>query len=97
MTVPVDPKWLWRTQEAVLVGLTSLPPRLARDQLYALPPWRAAMLARIAHSMGVMERAERDAIIREAALAGGDGTLKPWRLRTPRERSGGVHSAWTDG
>lgn len=77
-------------QDRVLIGLVSREPRVEREALYDLPPWRAAMLARIACSMGVMPRAERDGIIREASYVGGSGQLKPWANRTKREQEKGV-------
>lgn len=83
--------------DAVLSGFTALPPRLDRPVLYSLPPWRAATLARLGFMAGVVERRERDAIVNEARLVGGDGRLKPWDLRTDREKDLGVHGPWTEG
>lgn len=85
---------LFGTQDDVLVGLTSLPPRMSWASLVQLPPWRAAMLARLACAAGVITQHQRDFIVREAVITGGDGTLKPWRLRTEKEKSDGVHAPW---
>lgn len=81
----------------VLGGFTALPPHVERGALYSLPPWRAAMLARLGCMAGVIERRERDAILNEARLVGSDGRLKPWDLRTDREKDLGVHGPWTEG
>ena len=71
---------LFAAQDDVLVALTTNPPRLGQEERAAmrtLPPWRAVMMARLAVSCGVMDRAELDALIDEAREVGGAGTLSP--------------------
>ena len=84
-------------QDDVLIGLTRFPPKMDWDSLFELPPWRAVLLARLAYAAGAIGRKERDVVVREATITGGSGQLKPWRLRTDREKSEGVHSPWKRG
>lgn len=49
--------------------------RPPNNVLYKLPPWRAVMIARIAHNMGVMSTEEVYALIDQAKAVGGDGQL----------------------
>lgn len=86
----MDPGRVWDLENEVLSRLGGLEPQVAREALYEMPPWRVVAWARIACSMGVMPRAERDGIVREAANVGRFGRLKPWDRRTERERECGV-------
>jgi hypothetical protein len=51
--------------------------RLDRSSLRRLPPWRAAVLARIAYRAGLMSRRELGRLIAEVIEAGPDGSLAP--------------------
>lgn len=55
--------------------------RLDRPALYALPALRCVLLARVAHRAGVMDRRERDEIVREFRLFGEIATPKHLRGR----------------
>lgn len=63
-------------QDEVLLSITE--GHLNHAALRLLPPWRAVILARVALKAGVMYRADCDDLVREAALVGGDGELRPW-------------------
>jgi hypothetical protein len=65
-------------QDHILRGLIGPRPWLDQRTLRRLPPWRAVLMARIAHKAGLMDRRAMDALIREAELVGGEGTLKPF-------------------
>lgn len=56
------------TETAVLTSIAD--GRLDRPALYALPALRCVLLARIAHRAGVMDRRERDQIVREFRVFG---------------------------
>lgn len=62
LDLAVDP------ETAVLTSIAD--GRLDRPALYALPALRCVLLARIAHRAGVMDRRERDEILREFRLFG---------------------------
>lgn len=51
--------------------------RLDLSSLRRLPPWRAVVLARIAHRAGLMSRPELGRLVAEATDAGPDGVLAP--------------------
>lgn len=99
MTSDAEHTRILAEQDIVLIDLSGggrLTDR-GRRALYSLPPWRAAMLARVAHRAAALSRGERDGIVREASAVGGNGTLKPWSDRTPAEQQYGVRAGNTTG
>jgi hypothetical protein len=60
-------------QDRVLIAIST--GKMDFESLRSLPPWRAVLLARVACKAGVMTRADRDALIKEARDIGGNGKL----------------------
>lgn len=51
--------------------------RPRESSLRQLPPWRAVMIARVAHKAGVMTEDEVNIYVIEARKVGGNGNLRP--------------------
>jgi len=75
---------LVRLQDAVLISIND--GWLDQRALRQMPPWRAALFARVAYKAGVMTRRDLDALVREVVLTGGQGRLKPWGQVSRRRR-----------
>lgn len=65
---------LTEATDSLLLAMISPRPSLDRTTLRRLPPWRAVVIARIAHRCGLMGRRELDELVREARVY---GELKP--------------------
>lgn len=57
-----------------LIAITDGKP-IPTARLRSLPPWRAVLIARVAHKAGAMGTVEVQALVDEARRVGGDGTL----------------------
>jgi hypothetical protein len=64
-----------RLLDSVLEGIAD--GRLDLATIRRLPPWRAAVLARIARRAGLMAQQDLDELTEEIVKAGSDGVLDP--------------------
>ena len=82
---------IFALQDNVLISITD--GKMDHKSLRMLPPWRAVLLARVAHMAGAMSRELRDRVVKEARDVGGTGQLRSWeaeeRLITRREAKAG--------
>lgn len=70
-----------RNQDTCMIAIENSKP-LPTAALQALPPWRAVMLARIAHAAGLgLEQGSIEQITAEARQVTGAGKLGDWWLK----------------